>query len=70
MRALLDKSRLYLRGVKDTASQLQKSIAYFSIEEEKQSGRFEKYDRFLRDNQAQQDHQPALLKTLTLIENS
>jgi penicillin V acylase-like amidase (Ntn superfamily) len=45
---VLEKSKQYLKKVESSVDILQKSIRYFSSEEEKTQASFDKYDRFLR----------------------
>lgn len=48
IKQVMEKSKKYLKNIKTAITQLENSIRYFSEEEEKSQGKFEKYDRFLK----------------------
>lgn len=48
IKQVMEKSKKYLKNIKIAITQLENSIRYFSEEEEKSQGKFEKYDRFLK----------------------
>jgi hypothetical protein len=67
IKMVMEKCKKYLRNVRESTKELENSIRFFSNEEEKSHIKFEKYDRFLKDNSSQEANMP-LLRTLTMLE--
>jgi archaellum component FlaC len=44
----MEKCKKYLKSVKESVVELENAIKYFSLQEEKNQNKYEKYDRFLK----------------------
>jgi hypothetical protein len=69
IKLVMEKCKKHLRGVRESAKEMETAIRFFSNEEEKNQIKFEKYDKFLKEKSYSEECNAPLMRTLNLLED-